>query len=271
MPPLHSNGMNQHYRLPPNHPSQKLFHYVNGNRISTNIKDMCRKVGSSSALVNDIATTNSLAINDTLVTDSTLSNSRNFAAPSTSAEVTKQIGAKVESNTTKVDKNDNSVKSVISVKSETSVTKEDSSTSKEIVTTLSTTSTSTVVKNETEKPKMNVDVKVAPIKLEEVKKEDSVTVTEPTNVVVTAPTTIVTTAVETKVVNVQANLTTPTVTVTTAPTDNLKAIPVTDISKPTINTSNTSTTGKSQNNNTVATANGAVRVRKRHQVKVACG
>jgi len=271
MPPLHGNGMNQHYRLPSNHSSQKLFHYVNGNRISTNIKDMCRKVGSSSALVNDIATTNSLAINDTLVSDSTLSNTRNYTVPSTSAEVTKQIGAKVENNTTKEDKNDNPVKPVIPLKSDTSVTKEDSSTStsKEISTTLSTTSTSAVINSETEIPKMNVDVKVASIKLEEVKKEDSVAVTEPAKVVITAPTTIVTTTVESKVVNVQASITTP--TVTTAPTDNLKVIPVTDVSKPIINTSNTSTTNKSQNNNnTVTTANGAVRVRKRHQVKVAC-
>ncbi len=273
MPPLHGNGMNQHYRLPPNHPSQKLFHYVNGNRIPTNIKDMYRKAGSSSALVNDIATTNSLAINDSLVTDTTLNNARNFAVPSTSAEITKQIGVKVESNTAKVDKSDNSVKSVKPVKSDTSITKEDSSTSKEIVTTLSTTpSTSTIVKNEAEISKIDVDIKVAPIKLEEIKKEDSIILTsanEPSKVVVTAPTTTITaTTVETKVMNVQANITTPTVSVTTGPIDNLKAIPVTDVSKSTINTS---TTSKPQSNGTVTTANGAVRVRKRHQVKVACG
>jgi len=274
MSPLNGNGMNQHYRLPPNHPSQKYFHYVNGNRIPPNIKDMYRKAGSTSSLVSDIATSNPLAINDSIVTDSTLNNARNFAIPSTSTDITKQVSIKAENSTTKVEKSENSIKPALPVKLETSVTKEDSSTSKDVATTLSTSSTSSIVKSEIEVSKVEVDVK-APIKLEEVKKEGSVvstSISEPIKAVITPTTTTTTVStVETNAVNGQTNVTNPAVTAKTAPVDNLKAVQVNDTQKPTVNSTNTSiTTTKSQNNNNVTTANGAVRVRKRHQVKVAC-
>ncbi|OUM67228.1 hypothetical protein PIROE2DRAFT_5388, partial [Piromyces sp. E2] len=274
MPPLHANGINQHYRLP-NHPSQKFFHYVNGNRVPPNVKDMYKKASTSTTLVNDIVTTNPLALNEALATDTAINNARNFAVPSTSAENSKSLGSTIDTTVNKTEKNESSGKTskiVTSLKPESIIKKDESMTSKDTLTIVNTTTTDTSVttKSEIDTSKMDVDVKVTPVKQEEVKKVEtnlntSIKTIDSTKIVLV-------TAVETKTINAQINATTPAVsTSTTAPTDSLKTAPVADVPKSAANTTTaTQASTKTQNNNTVTTANGTVRVRKRHQVKVAC-
>jgi len=272
MPPLHGNGINQHYRLP-NHPSQKFFNYVNGNRIPPNVKDMYKKASTSSALVNDIVTTNPLAINEALATDAALNNARNFAVPSTSTESSKSLSSKIDNTVIKAEKNEASGKtSKSSVKTEQTIKKDESLTLKDTLTTMTAAATdaTVVLKNEIDTSKMDIDLKVTPIKQEEIKKEE----TNLNSLLKSIDSTkaVMTTVIETKSINAQINVTTPVVSSsTTAPVENLKTAPVADVSKPAVNTTTTAASTKTQNNNTVTTANGTVRVRKRHQVKVACG
>lgn len=295
MPPLHGNAINQHYRLA-NHPSQKFFHYVNGSRIPQNVKNFYRK--GSSALVNDIVTTNPLAMSEALVTDGTIGNARNFAVPSTSAEIAKQIGSKAEITTGKTEKIDSSsktmkvtttVKTEIPKKDEKSNSKETSPTSSNTVstasmstvtTTISTTAVSAApvsIKTENKVSKMDIDVKTAnpvTVKTENIKKEE-ITTTK-TNVTLAESTKTITSTsnVETKATNAQVNVTTQAPAITTvASVDNIKAAPAAEVSKPPTTQANNVVVSAptKQNSNTVTTNNGVVRVRKRHQVKVACG
>jgi len=136
--------------------------------------------------------------------------------------------------------------------------------------TAAATDATVVLKNEIDTSKMDIDLKVTPIKQEEIKKEE----TNLNSLLKSIDSTkaVMTTVIETKSINAQINVTTPVVSSsTTAPVENLKTAPVADVSKPAVNTTTTAASTKTQNNNTVTTANGTVRVRKRHQVKVACG
>ncbi|ORX42156.1 hypothetical protein BCR36DRAFT_338021 [Piromyces finnis] len=271
MPPLHGSGISQHYRLP-NHPSQKYFHFVNGGRIPQNIKDMYKKAGSSS-LVGDVVTTNPLTGGETLTTDTTVGNARNFAVPSTSAENSKSLSSKPDSIVNKSDKDESekSIKTITPIKNEINIKKEESLTLKDTANVI-TTDTTVPIKTKIDTSKMDIDVKATPLKQEEVKKEEA-NINASIKTIDSAKT-VINTPVETKIINTQINATKPSISTssTTVSVESLKTVPVVEVSKPASNTAATITTSsKTQNNNnTITNANGTVRVRKRHQVKVAC-
>jgi hypothetical protein len=277
IPPLPGNGMNQHYRLA-GHPSQKFFPYVNSNRIPPNAKEMYRKAGTSSTLINDVVTTNPLAMNEAFVTDGAINNACNLAVSSRSAEITKQLETKTENTIVKTEKNENSsipTKITTTVKAETSK-KDEISNPTTLPTTSSTIATTNTnaatIKTENESSKMDIDIKNITIKTENTIKEENIA-TVTTSSLAESSKASTAKVIDSKVIKSQINTTVPAPVVTTvAPVDNSKAAPAAEMSKSLSSQTNNNVISAptKQNSNSVTTANGVVRVKKRHQVKVAC-